>query len=145
MGLPAMSRPSHSIVSSDLRRSHTSPKAMRPKGTGQMFLGSEAQVLHLQRPSFSAAATSLAVLDPPVKLEPKHRTPHDHRHPYAAIDVINYDHLNDNSAPWTMPYCCWKGEACNGFTSVAVGFLSPLSTFEANVETLLDDCFFKVM
>lgn len=44
--------------------------------------------------------------------------PNDHfpvTYEYAAIDAINYDHLNDNSAPWTMTYACWKGEAWNGF------------------------------
>lgn len=33
----------------------------------------------------------------------------------AAIYYVGYDHLNDNTAPWSMPYCCWKGEAWNGF------------------------------
>lgn len=34
---------------------------------------------------------------------------------YAAVDAIEYDHLNDASAPWSMVYACWKGEAWNGF------------------------------
>jgi lysozyme family protein len=33
----------------------------------------------------------------------------------AAIFYVHYDHLDDNSAPWTMPYVCWKGEIWNGF------------------------------
>lgn len=33
----------------------------------------------------------------------------------GARDAILYDKLNDNSAPWTMAYACWKGEAWNGF------------------------------
>lgn len=33
----------------------------------------------------------------------------------GAIDAINYDHLNDATAPWDMAYACWKGEAWNGF------------------------------
>ena len=28
---------------------------------------------------------------------------------------IHYDHLDQNSAPWSMEYACWKGEAWNGF------------------------------
>jgi lysozyme family protein len=34
---------------------------------------------------------------------------------YAAIDAIEFDHLNDASATWSLPYACWKGEAWNGF------------------------------
>ena len=33
----------------------------------------------------------------------------------ADIHYIRYDHLDDNSAPWSWPYVCWKGEAWNGF------------------------------
>lgn len=33
----------------------------------------------------------------------------------GALDAIAYDHLNDTTAPWTMAYACWKGEAWNGF------------------------------
>lgn len=33
----------------------------------------------------------------------------------AAIYYTNFDKLNDNTAPWTMPYMCWKLEAWNGF------------------------------
>lgn len=33
----------------------------------------------------------------------------------AGKFYVNYDHLNDNSAPWSWPYMCWKGEAWNGF------------------------------
>lgn len=33
----------------------------------------------------------------------------------AAVFYIHYDHLDDNSAPWSMPYACWKGEIWNGF------------------------------
>jgi lysozyme family protein len=32
----------------------------------------------------------------------------------AAIFYANYDHLNDNSAPWSLAYECWKGEIWNG-------------------------------
>jgi lysozyme family protein len=40
---------------------------------------------------------------------------------YAAVDAITYDRLNENSAPWTMSYACWKGEAWNGFGPRAHG------------------------
>lgn len=33
----------------------------------------------------------------------------------GAIDAIGLDGLAVNSAPWSMPYACWKGEAWNGF------------------------------
>lgn len=35
--------------------------------------------------------------------------------PDAAIYYVKYDHINDNSAPWSLPYMCWKGEIWNGF------------------------------
>jgi lysozyme family protein len=34
---------------------------------------------------------------------------------YAAVDAVKYDHLNENSAPWSLTYALWKGEAWNGF------------------------------
>lgn len=39
----------------------------------------------------------------------------------AAIHYVRYDRLDDASANWTMPYCCWKGEAWNGFGPRAHG------------------------
>lgn len=33
----------------------------------------------------------------------------------AAEFYIHYDHLDDNSTPWDLPYACWKGEVWNGF------------------------------
>lgn len=33
----------------------------------------------------------------------------------GAADAIRYDGLDDNSAPWSMPYGLWKGEGFNGF------------------------------
>lgn len=34
---------------------------------------------------------------------------------------IHYDALDQNSAPWSMEYACWKGEAWNGFGPRAHG------------------------
>lgn len=34
---------------------------------------------------------------------------------YAAIDAVKFDHLDDNSQPWSLPYACFKSEAWNGF------------------------------
>jgi lysozyme family protein len=34
---------------------------------------------------------------------------------YAAEDALRLDHIDDNSAPWSMAYACWKGEIYNGF------------------------------
>lgn len=39
----------------------------------------------------------------------------------ADVHYIRYDHLDDNSAPWSWPYACWKGEAWNGFGPRAHG------------------------
>jgi len=36
---------------------------------------------------------------------------------------------------------CERTDAANFFESVIVGFFSPLSTFEAKVDSWLDDCF----
>lgn len=33
----------------------------------------------------------------------------------AAEYYEHYDHVDDNSAPWTMAYACWKWEVYNGF------------------------------
>lgn len=33
----------------------------------------------------------------------------------AAIYYEHYDHVDDNSAPWSMAYACWKWEIYNGF------------------------------
>lgn len=33
----------------------------------------------------------------------------------AATYYVHYDHLDDASHAWSMPYLCWKGEAWNGF------------------------------
>lgn len=33
----------------------------------------------------------------------------------AAIYYVHYDHLDDATAAWSLPYCCWKGEIWNGF------------------------------
>lgn len=32
----------------------------------------------------------------------------------AAIFYVHFDHLDDNSAPWSLAYECWKGESWNG-------------------------------
>ncbi len=32
----------------------------------------------------------------------------------AAVYYEHYDHVDDNSAPWSMPYACWKWEIYNG-------------------------------
>ena len=39
----------------------------------------------------------------------------------AARFYIGYDHLNDNTQPWSMEYACWKGEIWNGFGPRANG------------------------
>jgi lysozyme family protein len=39
----------------------------------------------------------------------------------AMVFYIHYDGLDQNSAPWSMEYACWKGEAWNGFGPRAHG------------------------
>jgi len=39
----------------------------------------------------------------------------------AAKFYAHYDHLDDNTQPWTMEYAMWKGEAWNGFGPRAHG------------------------
>src|SRR5580658_3957563 len=39
----------------------------------------------------------------------------------AAKFYIHYDHLDDNSSPWSLEYECWKAEAWNGFGPRAHG------------------------
>src|SRR6185503_7189110 len=34
---------------------------------------------------------------------------------YAAIDALTYDSLVGDRGPWTLPYCCYRAEAWNGF------------------------------
>lgn len=45
----------------------------------------------------------------------------------AAIFYVRRERLNDNSAPWSWPYVCWKAEAWNGFGprnhSIHTGYL----------------------
>lgn len=56
-------------------------------------------------------------LDRVTRLVPKGRGPFQPPQAWGkgALDAITIDHLADNSAPWSMPYACWKGEAWNGF------------------------------
>jgi lysozyme family protein len=39
----------------------------------------------------------------------------------AAHFYIHYDHLDDNSSPWSIEYACFKGEVWNGFGPRAHG------------------------
>lgn len=39
----------------------------------------------------------------------------------AAKFYIRYDHLDDNTQPWSMEYACYKGECWNGFGPRAHG------------------------
>lgn len=39
----------------------------------------------------------------------------------AARFYIHYDHLDNNTQPWSIEYECWKGEAWNGFGPRAHG------------------------
>jgi hypothetical protein len=45
---------------------------------------------------------------------------------------------------WPFFSSCDKTEAASFLESEVVGFLLPLSTFDASVEILLDDCFFTI-
>lgn len=39
----------------------------------------------------------------------------------AAKFYIHYDHLDENSSPWSIEYACWKGEIWNGLGPRAHG------------------------
>lgn len=52
----------------------------------------------------------------------------------ADVFYVNYDHLNDNSAPWTEAYACWKGEAWNGFGYRAHGVRTPYLWGSTNLQ-----------
>lgn len=53
----------------------------------------------------------------------------------AAIDAFSVcDHLNDNSAPWSLPYACWKFESYNGFGYRAHGIHSPYVVGGTNLQ-----------
>jgi lysozyme family protein len=43
----------------------------------------------------------------------------------AGVFYIHYDHLDDNSAPWSLAYECWKGEIWNGIGYRYHGVPSP--------------------
>ncbi len=43
----------------------------------------------------------------------------------AAVFYVHYDHLDDNSAPWSLSYDCWKGEIWNGLGYRYHGVPSP--------------------
>lgn len=53
----------------------------------------------------------------------------------AAIDAFTVcDHLNDNSAPWSLPYACWKWEGFNGFGYRSHGIRSPYVVGGTNLQ-----------
>lgn len=53
----------------------------------------------------------------------------------SAIDAFHtVDHLDDNSAPWSMPYACWKWEGYNGFGYRAHGEASPYVVGGTNLQ-----------
>jgi len=53
----------------------------------------------------------------------------------AAIDAFHEcDHLDDNSAPWSLPYACWKWEAYNGFGYRARGLRTPYVVGGTNLQ-----------
>lgn len=53
----------------------------------------------------------------------------------AAIDSFhNVDHLDDNSAPWSMSYAMWKFEGYNGFGYRSHGIRSPYLVGGTNLQ-----------
>lgn len=53
----------------------------------------------------------------------------------AAIDAFhNVDRLDDNSAPWSMPYAMWKSEGYNGFGYRSHGIRSPYLVGGTNLQ-----------
>ncbi len=56
---------------------------------------------------------------------PRGKGPYNSWHESAIDTFHNVDHLDDNSAPWSLPYACWKWEAFNGFGYRMHGRRSP--------------------
>jgi lysozyme family protein len=53
----------------------------------------------------------------------------------SAIDAFHtVDHLDDNSAPWSLAYACWKWEAYNGFGYRGHGVRSPYLVGGTNLQ-----------
>lgn len=67
---------------------------------------------------------------------PRGRGPYDSWYA-AAIDTWhNVDHIDDNSAPWSMPYAMWKWEIQNGFGYRAHGRRSPYVVGGTNLQQI---------
>lgn len=60
---------------------------------------------------------------PPLGQPPNDRFPVSFE--FSAIDVVHYQHLDDNTAPYDLTYACWKTEAMNGFGYRDHGYVSP--------------------
>ncbi len=70
---------------------------------------------------------------PPLGAPPNDRFPVTWQ--YAAIDAFSVcDRLNDNSAPWSLAYACWKWEGYNGFGYRAHGIRSPYVVGGTNLQ-----------
>lgn len=52
----------------------------------------------------------------------------------AVYSWTHFDNLAKNSAPWSMPYACWKWEAYNGFGYRAHGIPTPYVWGGTNVQ-----------
>lgn len=52
----------------------------------------------------------------------------------AGLFYAHYDHLDDNSAPWSLAYECWKGEIWNGLGYHYHGVPSPYLFGGTNIQ-----------
>jgi lysozyme family protein len=65
---------------------------------------------------------------------PKNRGPFGSWYDSAYDAYHTIDHIDDNSAPWSLAYCCWKWEVINGFGYRARGLRSPYVVGGTNLQ-----------
>jgi len=54
----------------------------------------------------------------------------------AGIFYVHFDHLDDNSAPWSLAYECWKGEIWNGLGYRNHGIPTPYLWGGTNIQEI---------
>lgn len=97
----------------DLLKNRTRYQAVSERTSVPLVL---IAALHMRESSgnFSTYLGNGEPLTRKTKLVPKGRGPFATWED-GALDAIWFDQLDMNEVPWSMPYCCYEGEAWNGF------------------------------
>ncbi len=97
----------------DLLKNRTRYQAVSERTSVPLVL---IAALHMRESSgnFSTYLGNGEPLTRKTKLVPKGRGPFATWED-GALDAIWFDQLDQNEVPWSMPYCCYEGEAWNGF------------------------------